>query len=165
MSSQTAAEAVWAALSEVAKALGHEHRIALIEQLAQGPRSVEALANRVGPTAANASQHRQQLHRAGLLSTQRDGKCVVYRLADDAEAGIVSLPVLCGTLHSKPLRRSGVSPWPMMCPRRRRMDCRAPTRCRPGRGLMRTRWRPLAGRAAEAVDDVHRLSGKGQVRP
>ena len=70
---------------------GHEHRIELIEQLAQGPRSVEVLANRVGLNVANASQHLQQLRRAGLVSTQRDGKRVVYRLADDVEADIVSL--------------------------------------------------------------------------
>ena len=91
MSSRTAAGAVRAALAEVAKALGHQHRVELIEQLAQGPRSVEALAARVGLTVANASQHLQQLRRAGLVSTRRDGKRVVYRLADDAETGIVSL--------------------------------------------------------------------------
>jgi ArsR family transcriptional regulator len=91
VSSRIAAGAVRAALAEVAKALGHEHRVELVEQLAQGPRSVEALAERVGLTVANASQHLQQLRRAGLVSTRRDGKRVVYRLADDAETDIVSL--------------------------------------------------------------------------
>jgi ArsR family transcriptional regulator len=91
MSSRTAAGTVRAALAEVAKALGHEHRVELIEQLAQGPRSVEALAERVGLSLANASQHLQQLRRAGLVSTQRDGKRVVYRLADEVEKDIVSL--------------------------------------------------------------------------
>jgi rhodanese-related sulfurtransferase/DNA-binding transcriptional ArsR family regulator len=91
MSSRTAAGAVRAALAEVAKALGHAHRVELIEQLAQGPRSVEALAERVGLTVANASQHLQQLRRAGLVSTRRDGKRVLYRLADDAETDIVLL--------------------------------------------------------------------------
>ncbi len=91
MSSRAAAGTVRAALAEVAKALGHEHRVELIEQLAQGRRSVEVLAERVGLTVANASQHLQQLRRAGLVTTQRDGKRVVYRLSDDAETGIVSL--------------------------------------------------------------------------
>ena len=91
MSTHTAAGTVRAALAEVANALGHEHRIELIEQLAQGPRSVEVLANRVGLNVANTSQHLQRLRRAGLVSTQRDGKRVVYRLADDVEADIVSL--------------------------------------------------------------------------
>ena len=90
-SSRSAASVVRAALAEVAKALGHEHRIELIEQLAQGPRSVDALAQRVGLSVANTSQHLQQLRRAGLVTTQRDGKRVVYRLGDEAEADIVGL--------------------------------------------------------------------------
>jgi DNA-binding transcriptional ArsR family regulator len=90
-SSRSAAGTVRAALAQVAKALGHEHRVELVEQLAQGPRSVEALAERVGLSLANASQHLQQLRRVGLVSTQRDGKRVVYRLADEAESDIVSL--------------------------------------------------------------------------
>jgi rhodanese-related sulfurtransferase/DNA-binding HxlR family transcriptional regulator len=91
VSSRTAAGTVRQALAEVAKALGHQHRIEMIEQLAQGPRSVEALAERVSLSVANTSQHLQQLRRAGLVSPQRDGKRVVYRLADDAEAEIVAL--------------------------------------------------------------------------
>src|SRR3954467_9266153 len=91
VSSRTAAGTVRQALAEVAKALGHEHRIELVEQLAQGPRSVEALAERVGLSVANASQHLQQLRRAGLVNTQRSGKRVVYRLADQVEAEIVGL--------------------------------------------------------------------------
>jgi rhodanese-related sulfurtransferase/DNA-binding transcriptional ArsR family regulator len=91
VSSRSAASTVRAALAEVAKALGHEHRIELIEQLAQGPRSVEALAERVGLSVANASQHLQQLRRTGLVEAQRDGKRVIYRLADDAQVDIVAL--------------------------------------------------------------------------
>lgn len=91
MSSRSAAGTVRAALAEVAKVLSHEYRIELVEQLAQGPRSVEALAERVGLSVANASQHLQQLRRAGLVNTQRDGKRVVYRLADGSEADIVAL--------------------------------------------------------------------------
>src|ERR1041384_3789361 len=93
VSSRTAASAVRAALAEVAKSLGHEHRVELIEQLAQGPRSVEALAERVGLSLANTSQHLQQLRRAGLVTTQRDGKRVVYRLAGEPETDIVCLLV------------------------------------------------------------------------
>ena len=85
MSSRAAAGTVRQALAEVAKALGHEHRIELIEQLAQGPRSVDALADRLSLSMANTSQHLQQLRRAGLVSPQRDGKRVVYRLADNAK--------------------------------------------------------------------------------
>ena len=89
--SSTAAGTVRQALAEVAKSLGHEHRIELIEQLAQGPRSVEALAARLSLSVANTSQHLQQLRRAGLANAQRDGKRVIYRLADEAEGEIVTL--------------------------------------------------------------------------
>lgn len=47
-------------------------------------RSVETLSERVGRSIANASQHMQQLRRAGLMAARRDGKFVFYRLADDA---------------------------------------------------------------------------------
>ena len=80
--------ALFAELAAVARALGHEHRVELLEHLAQGERSVEALARLTGLSMANASQHLQQLRRAGLLDARRDGKFVLYRLADD---GIVQL--------------------------------------------------------------------------
>jgi len=83
VSSRSAASVVRSALAEVAKALGHEHRIELVEQLAQGPRSVDALATRVGLSVANASQHLQQLRAARLVETRRDGLFIFYRLADD----------------------------------------------------------------------------------
>jgi rhodanese-related sulfurtransferase/DNA-binding MarR family transcriptional regulator len=68
----------------VAKALGHGHRLALLQLLAQGERSVEALARLADLTVANASQHLQHLRRAGLVAARKDGKRVLYRLADEA---------------------------------------------------------------------------------
>lgn len=76
--------ALFARFADVAKSLGHAHRLELLEQLAQGERSVEVLADRTGLSIANASQHLQQMRRAGLVANRRDGKFVYYRLADDA---------------------------------------------------------------------------------
>lgn len=70
--------------AEIAKAAAHPHRLALLEQLAQGERNVDALAERVGLTIANASQHLQSMRRAGLLAARREGKFTLYRLADDS---------------------------------------------------------------------------------
>jgi ArsR family transcriptional regulator len=56
----------------------------LLELVAQGPRSVEALAKLCGLSIANTSQHLQHLRRAGLVVTRRDGKFVLYALSDDA---------------------------------------------------------------------------------
>lgn len=75
-------QAVFAQFALVAKTLGHPHRLELLEQIAQGPHSVESLAGKVGLTVANASQHLQNLRRAGLVAAERQGKFVVYRLAD-----------------------------------------------------------------------------------
>src|SRR5262249_15209092 len=69
---------------------GHAHRIELLEQLGQGERSVEALAQKTALSVANASQHLQQLRRAGLVATRRDGKYVYYRLADDAVLALLA---------------------------------------------------------------------------
>lgn len=66
----------------VARALSAPARLMLLEQLAQGERGVEALADKTGLTVANCSQHLQQLRRAALVTSRRDGKAVIYRLTD-----------------------------------------------------------------------------------
>lgn len=84
MTSESPKQVLISALAEVAKAIAHPHRLELLEQLAQGERGVEAVAQRTGLSVANASQHLQQLRRAGLITAHREGKFVRYRLADDA---------------------------------------------------------------------------------
>jgi rhodanese-related sulfurtransferase/DNA-binding transcriptional ArsR family regulator len=68
-------------LAEIARTLGHAHRLALLEHIAQGERPVERLAELSGLSVANASQHLQHLRRAGFVQSRRDGKRVLYRLA------------------------------------------------------------------------------------
>jgi ArsR family transcriptional regulator len=82
--------ALFVEFAAVAKTLGHAHRLELLEQVAQGERSVEILAKRTGLSVANASQHLQHLRRAGLVTARRDGKFVYYRLADDAVLDLVA---------------------------------------------------------------------------
>ncbi len=69
--------------AQVAKALSHAHKLELLELLAQGERSVEVLANVAGLTIANTSRHLQQLRRAGLIASRKEGLYVFYRLAGD----------------------------------------------------------------------------------
>ena len=83
-------QAIFAEFAGVARALGHAHRLELLEHLAQGERSVEALAERVGLSIANASQHLQQLRRAGLVANRREGKFILYRLADEGVVGVTA---------------------------------------------------------------------------
>ena len=82
--------ALFAQFAAVAKALAHPLRLELLEQLAQGGRSVEVLADRTGVSIANASQHLQQMRRAGLVTARREGKYVFYRLADDAVLALLA---------------------------------------------------------------------------
>jgi rhodanese-related sulfurtransferase/DNA-binding transcriptional ArsR family regulator len=83
-------QALFAQFAVVAKTLGHPHRLELLEQIAQGERSVEALAQRIGLSVANASQHLQHLRRAGMVAARRDGKFVYYRLADEAALDLLA---------------------------------------------------------------------------
>jgi DNA-binding transcriptional ArsR family regulator len=83
MSSPGPKQQVFASLAEIAQALGHTHRLELLEHLRQGERSVEHLAERAGLTLANASRHLQLLRRAGLVMGRRDGKRIYYCLAGE----------------------------------------------------------------------------------
>src|SRR6266851_6757295 len=82
MSSENPKRAMFEQFAAVARTIGSAHRMELLELLAQIERSVEELAGLSGLTIANASQHLQQLRRSGLVETRRDGKRVLYRLAD-----------------------------------------------------------------------------------
>lgn len=69
--------------ARVGKVLGNAHRLALLEYLAQGERSVEALAKVSGLSVANTSQHLQLMRRTGLVVSQKHGQQVFYHLAGD----------------------------------------------------------------------------------
>lgn len=84
MSSEGPKQVLYRQFADVAKALGHGHRLEILELLAQGERTVEALADRAGLSVANASQHLRLMRRAGLLSSRRAGKHIYYRLSDPA---------------------------------------------------------------------------------
>ncbi|MCU7933546.1 MAG: metalloregulator ArsR/SmtB family transcription factor [Candidatus Thiodiazotropha sp. (ex Dulcina madagascariensis)] len=67
--------------ARVAKAMSSGYRLELLELLAQGERSVDALAQVSGLTLANTSQHLQQLRQAGLVANRKQGHKVFYRLS------------------------------------------------------------------------------------
>lgn len=76
---------IYRSLAEVADALGHEHRLELLEHLAQSERSVEELSTRARLNFANTSRHLQILRRARLVEARRHGKYVLYRLSGESE--------------------------------------------------------------------------------
>jgi rhodanese-related sulfurtransferase len=90
MSTQSPKQILFAQLAGVAKCLSHPHRLELLEQLAQGARNVETLAQKLGLSVANTSQHLRSMLRAGIVTTVRDRKFVVYALADHGVLDLLS---------------------------------------------------------------------------
>ena len=60
------------------KALGEPRRLAILELLREGPRSVGEIADRVDVTQQAVSQHLAVLDRAGLVEARREGTRSVY---------------------------------------------------------------------------------------
>jgi rhodanese-related sulfurtransferase/predicted transcriptional regulator len=76
-------EALFEAIAVMGKAFASPRRLELLDLLAQGPRTVDRLAKASKQSVANASQHLQALHAAGLVTRERDGTRVRYELAGD----------------------------------------------------------------------------------
>jgi rhodanese-related sulfurtransferase/DNA-binding transcriptional ArsR family regulator len=83
MSDREAKDALFDAFAEVPKALASGRRAEIVDVLAQGERSVDAIATEIDQSVANTSHHLQALSRAGLVSTRREGTRVFYALASD----------------------------------------------------------------------------------
>jgi ArsR family transcriptional regulator len=98
-SSESPKRLLFRQFAAVAKAVAHEHRLGLLEALAQGERSVEVLADRTGLSLANASQHLQQMRRAGLIEARRERKFVYYRISDKAVLELVAALIRIGERH------------------------------------------------------------------
>ena len=83
MSMETMKRELYQSIAKVAQAMASGNRLQLLEFMAQGERSVDALAAMAGVTVANASQHLQALRRAGLVAARKEGQRVYYRVAGD----------------------------------------------------------------------------------
>ena len=68
--------------AEVCRLLTDPKRLMLLDVLRQGEYSVGELADELGCTLANASQHLAVLRTAGLVGTRRAGTTIQYALAE-----------------------------------------------------------------------------------
>jgi rhodanese-related sulfurtransferase/DNA-binding transcriptional ArsR family regulator len=75
--------ALFEAIASMGKAFAAPRRLELLDLLAQGPRTVEELAQASEQSSANASQHLLAMHAAGIVSREREGNKVRYALAGD----------------------------------------------------------------------------------
>jgi DNA-binding transcriptional ArsR family regulator len=85
--------------AEVLKTLASPRRLQILHELARGPIEVGRLAETIGATQPNVSQHLAVLRIAGVVEAERDGREVRYRLADP------DVMVACGVMRGVLERR------------------------------------------------------------
>ena len=85
--------------AEVLKTLASPRRLEILHVLARGPIEVGRLAEAIGATQPNVSQHLAVLRAAGIVEAERDGREVRYRLADP------DVMVACGIMRGVLERR------------------------------------------------------------
>src|SRR3954463_7765471 len=83
MGSRSEKDALFEAIATMGKAFASPRRLELVDLLAQAPRTVDQLARASDQSTANASQHLQALHAAGMVTRTREGTSVRYALAGD----------------------------------------------------------------------------------
>jgi DNA-binding transcriptional ArsR family regulator len=85
--------------AEVLKTLASPRRLEILHKLANGPIEVGRLAEAIGASQPNASQHLAVLRNAGIVEAERDGREVRYRLTDP------DVMVACGLMRTVLERR------------------------------------------------------------
>ncbi len=66
--------------AEIAKAIAHPLRIAVVNFLKDGEQCVCDIAEHVGSERSNVSRHLSVMRNAGLLEYRKEGLKVIYRL-------------------------------------------------------------------------------------
>ena len=90
MDNRTLKDLLYEQVARVGKALASPKRLEMLEMLAQGEKSVDAVAEAVGVDIKLASAHLKALKEARLVQSRRDGKRMLYRLSgqDVAQLGV-----------------------------------------------------------------------------
>jgi DNA-binding transcriptional ArsR family regulator len=68
--------------ADVLRTLASPRRLEILHRLAESPCEVGRLAEDIGASQPNVSQHLAVLRAAGIVESERDGREVRYRLAD-----------------------------------------------------------------------------------
>lgn len=108
-------------VARIGKAVSSPKRLELLELLAQGEKSVEALADELSIDIKLASSHLKVLREARLVAARKDGKFVFYRLAsadvaslwvamrETAQEHLVELAVAVNNITATPDKLTGIS--------------------------------------------------------
>jgi len=76
--------------AECLKTLAHPHRLRMIQMLLRGKYTVGELAEACEIPSHMASEHLRLMQRCQLLSSQRDGRCIYYSIAEPHLANIMN---------------------------------------------------------------------------
>lgn len=107
-------------VARIGKALASPKRLELLEVLAQGEKTVDALSAELSIDIKLASAHLKALRAANLVDSRRDGKWVVYRLSGQdvsdlwvrlrevAEEHLLELQMAIGQMVAQPDKLSKV---------------------------------------------------------
>ncbi len=82
-------DAIYEQVARIGRAVGHPRRLELLDLLCQGPMTVQQLARKSAMSVGSCSQHLQHLKDARLVSGDRQGTYVVYRLAGETACGLL----------------------------------------------------------------------------
>ncbi|WP_211262264.1 ArsR/SmtB family transcription factor [Nitriliruptor alkaliphilus] len=82
-------EVAVARATAIFRALANPLRVAIVRELARGPRDVTALVDALGVAQPRVSEHLALLRTVNLVDGVRQGRHVVYELVDEHVAHIV----------------------------------------------------------------------------
>lgn len=104
------------AVERLFKVLGDENRVRILQALEQGERSVSEILDKTRLAQTLASFHLRILREAGVVTTERKGPFIYYRLTD---ASLPNLLEACAkyaeTLHEARPADFQWPPWSSMC--------------------------------------------------
>jgi rhodanese-related sulfurtransferase/DNA-binding transcriptional ArsR family regulator len=121
MDKRTLKDLLYEQVARIGKAVSSPKRLELLELLAQGEKSVEALADELSIDIKLASAHLKVLRDACLVAARKDGKFVYYRLAsadvaslwvamrETAQEHLVELSVAVNTITATPDKLASIS--------------------------------------------------------
>ena len=102
--------------ADVLKTLASPRRLELIHVLADGPAEVGRLAQAIGASQPNVSQHLAVLRSAGIVEAERTGREVRYRLVDFEVT--VACQIMRGVLERRLTRLAAMAARPVESPSR-----------------------------------------------
>ncbi len=79
-----------AAAAEALKAIANERRLHILCTLLEGKKNVTELQKATGINQSNLSQHLAKMRALGVLTSERNGKQVYYKLSHPAFKRIIS---------------------------------------------------------------------------